>query len=294
VRAVEILNLDTGSRHIIEGRYFLDATELGDLLPLTTTEYVTGAESQAHTGEPSAPAQAQPANQQSFTMPFAMDYLEDEDHTIEKPAEYSFWRDYVPQLRPPWPGKLLSWKMSTPRTLEPRELAFDPTLRQVRSGTFNLWRYRRIADRTNFTPGAYASDITIVNWPQNDYWLGRIIDVQAEEFSRQVERARQLSLSLLYWLQTEAGWKGLRLRRDVAGTEDGLACTLTSANHAAFRPSSPFGNSTSAPACVPVARPGPSPIRAVREATLSTCTLLPAATITSTCPPFRSRYRSGR
>ncbi|MCK6500836.1 MAG: FAD-dependent oxidoreductase, partial [Nitrospira sp.] len=40
----------------------------------------------------------------------------------------------------------------------------------------------------------------------------------------------QLSLSLLYWLQTEAprpdggqGWPGLRLRPDVLGTEDGLA-----------------------------------------------------------------------
>ncbi len=42
--------------------------------------------------------------------------------------------------------------------------------------------------------------------------------------------AKQLSLSLLYWLQTEAprpdgrqGWKGLRLRKDMVGTEDGLA-----------------------------------------------------------------------
>ena len=43
-------------------------------------------------------------------------------------------------------------------------------------------------------------------------------------------RARQLSLSLLYWMQTEAprrtggrGWRGLRLRPDVMGTSDGLA-----------------------------------------------------------------------
>jgi len=27
----------------------------------------------------------------------------------------------------------------------------------------------------------------------------------------------------LYWMQTEQGWKGLRLRPDIAGTEDGLA-----------------------------------------------------------------------
>jgi FAD dependent oxidoreductase len=69
-----------------------------------------------------------------------------------------------------------------------------------------------------------------VNWPQNDYMLGNLCEVSAEEAARNVARAKQLSLSLLYWLQTEAplpnggaGWKGMRLRPDVVGTEDGLA-----------------------------------------------------------------------
>jgi hypothetical protein len=51
-----------------------------------------------------------------------------------------------------------------------------------------------------------------------------------QEAARNLARAKQLSLSLLYWLQTEAplpdggtGWKGMRLRPDVVGTEDGLA-----------------------------------------------------------------------
>src|SRR2546423_1374172 len=61
--------------------YFLDATELGDLLPLTKTEYVTGAESGKETGEPHAAEAAQPANQQAFTFCFAVDYLAGEDHT---------------------------------------------------------------------------------------------------------------------------------------------------------------------------------------------------------------------
>ncbi|MCZ2148589.1 MAG: FAD-dependent oxidoreductase, partial [Bryobacterales bacterium] len=202
-----------------------DATELGDLLPLTGAEYVTGFESQASTGEPSAPAESQPANEQAFTMSFAVDYLPGEDHTIEKPAEYSFWRDYVPKLRPPWPGKLLSWRTTNPRTLEPRELVFDPTKSDPTPppGPMNLWIYRRIAARSNFTPGAYPSDISLINWPQNDYLLGRLIDVSEEEFTRHVNRARQLSLSLLYWMQTEGGWRGLRLREDIAGAEDGLA-----------------------------------------------------------------------
>ena len=56
--------------------------------------------------------------------------------------------------------------------------------------------------------------MTLVNWPQNDYWLGGPSDLK---------RAKQLSLSLLYWMQTDGGWKGLRLRPDIMGTEDGLA-----------------------------------------------------------------------
>src|SRR5208337_2407105 len=60
--------------------------------------------------------------------------------------------------------------------------------------------------------------------------FGRICEVSEAEAKSNLERAKQLSLSLLYWLQTEAprpdggtGWKGLRLRPEVVGTADGLA-----------------------------------------------------------------------
>ncbi|MBI3682152.1 MAG: FAD-dependent oxidoreductase [Acidobacteria bacterium] len=230
VRSVTLKSLDSGATRTIDAAYFLDATELGDLLPLTRTEYVTGFESRKITGEPSAPLEAQPANEQAFTVCFAIDYQPEADHTIDRPEEYAFWRDYVPPLNPPWPGKLLSWRMSNPRTLEPRELGFDPRESSARPGPLNLWLYRRIAAQSNFTGGSYWGDISLVNWPQNDYWLGRLIDGSDEEFARQVRRAKQLSLSLLYWMQTEAprpdggyGWRGLRLREDVAGAPDGLA-----------------------------------------------------------------------
>lgn len=224
VEAVQVRSLESGHDVILRAPYFVDATELGDLLPLTKTEYVTGAESQKETGEMHAKAEAQPLNMQSFTCCFAMDYLLGEDHTIEKPREYEFWRDYVPQITPPWTGKLLSLVPTDPQTLKARNIGFDPV-----KGT-GLFHYRRIIDRKNFAEGTYPGDITLVNWPQNDYMLGNLCEVTAEEAAQHVERAKQLSLSLLYWLQTEApradggtGWKGLRLRPDIVGTEDGLA-----------------------------------------------------------------------
>lgn len=224
VEAISVRSDESGNELILRAPWFVDATEMGDLLPMTRTEYVTGAESQRETGEPHASVEAKPANMQSFTACFAMDYLDGENHVIDRPRDYDFWRDHVPPLNPPWSGKLLSLVYSQPKTLKPFNMGFDPA-----KGT-GLFRYRRIIDRTNFAPGTYAGDITIVNWPQNDYMLGNIIDVPAEEAAQHIERAKQLSLSLLYWLQTEcprpdggAGWKGLRLRHDIVGTEDGLA-----------------------------------------------------------------------
>ena len=211
IKSATVLS-DAGVARTITAPYFLDATEQGDLLPLARVDYVVGAESRTETAEPHAAEIASSTNIQSFTVCFAMDHLPGEDHTIDKPDEYEFWRDYVPQLTPAWPGKLLSWWPPNPQTLAPRVFPFE-----------TAWVYRRIARRENFVPGAFQSDITLVNWPQNDYWLGPLIDIPKTEAAKNLDRARNLSLSLLYWLQTDQGYRGLRLRPDVMGTDDGLA-----------------------------------------------------------------------
>jgi len=149
---------------------------------------------------------------------------------MERPRDYDQWRAYVPSLVPPWPGPLLSWTTCEPETLQARVTHLAPNPGPSALGDSNLWVYRRIADRTNFLPDAYRSDITLVNWPQNDYWGGDLVTASPEQRKELLRRAKQLSLSLLYWMQTEApragggyGWKGLRLRSDIVGTEDGLA-----------------------------------------------------------------------
>lgn len=223
VRAVTVRRLADGERLVLTAPYFLDATDCGDLLPLTGTEYTTGAESVEETGEPHAmQGAADPMDMQAITHCFAVDYIEGEDHTIARPKDYDFWRQYQADF---WPEKQLSWYSPKPRTLEKVEYALFP-----RDGLFSLWNYRRVIDKNLFEPGTFQSDITIVNWPQNDYWLGPVIDVSPEERQKHLEQAKQLSLSLLYWMQTEAprpddkqGYPGLRLRGDVMGTEDGLA-----------------------------------------------------------------------
>lgn len=232
VRAVTVRDLLTGVDRTITAKYFLDATELGDLLPMTQTEFVTGAEAQSETGEMHAAPKAESANSQSFTFCFAMDYLEGEDHTIEEPADYKFWRDYIPKLTPPWSGPLLDWTAREPKNLGKRIANFSPNPPSGHSAPgFDIWLYRRIADRNNFLAGTYRSDITLANWPQNDYWLGDLVTAKTPaEREKLLHGAKQLSLSLMYWMQTDApradgghGWKGLRLRKDIVDTDDGLA-----------------------------------------------------------------------
>jgi hypothetical protein len=229
VRSVSFKNLESDDELILSAPYFVDATELGDILPLTHTEYVTGTESQIETRELHAPEKANPKNNQAFTMCFAMDYQSGINNLIDQPEDYNFWRNYIPEMKPPWAGKLLELNYSNPRTLKPKELGFHPEGKKT-GDLLNLWNYRRIINKNNFTTGTYDGDITIVNWPQNDYFEGNLIDVTEQEFKKHLNASRQLSLSLFYWLQTEApkpdggtGWPGLRLRGDIMGTEDGMA-----------------------------------------------------------------------
>lgn len=223
IYSVTIENTKSKEKYVLSAPYFLDATDCGDLLPLVKAEYVTGSESVNETGELHAFSnEADPLDMQAVTWCFAVDYIEGEDYTIEKPKQYDFWRNYKADF---WPDKNLSWKILVPHTLKPRESSLFPY-----KDNLSLWEYRRIIDKNNFIKDSFESDISLINWPQNDYWLGPIFEVSSEDIERHMEGAKQLSLSLLYWLQTEAprpdgkiGYPGLRLRKDITGTDDGLA-----------------------------------------------------------------------
>lgn len=225
VRAVTGRTAD-GRKQTLTGKYFLDATELGDLLPMTKTEFVTGSESSKETGEPSAGPKARPDNIQSFTWVFALDHVPGETHTITKPNEYEFWRSYKPAYAA---NKQLSWVYpSGDKDGKPR-LGFDPTQEKAEYGA-NLWTYRRALDTRIFEKGHKLTDVSLINWGQNDHHRGPLIGVSDEEAAKNSAAAKAQSLSLLYWLQTEAprtdgktGWPGLRPRPDVTGTPDGVA-----------------------------------------------------------------------
>lgn len=226
IQSITFLDQETGHEKVVTARYFLDATELGDVLPLANVEHVTGAEAQSDTGELHA-THADPLNQQAITWCFAMELRENESHVIPKPANYEKWKSYVPPISPAWSGPLLRWEDCHPHKwngdrLETRNRKLFP----------EWWNYRQIVSAKRFDPQAQINSVTLVNWPQNDYANRPLVGpgVTKEDQTLALKESREQSLSWLYWMQTEAprpdggtGYPGLRLRGDVLGTSDGLA-----------------------------------------------------------------------
>ena len=202
----------------------LDATELGDLLPLVGAEYGVGAETIAETGEPHAqPSEPKPHCVQSFTYVFGLERRpQGERHVIERPARYEFFRAPQPySLTIEVHGGEIYGEESGWLSYKVFE-----TMPGTKGG---LWTYRRLIDSAQFGP-SFPADLSMFNWPGNDYREASIIDRPAAEVAAALQDAKRASLGFLHWLQTEAPAEGdrlgapeLRLRPDIMGTADGLA-----------------------------------------------------------------------
>jgi hypothetical protein len=201
----------------LTARFFLDATDLGDLLPLTGAPWVTGAEARSDTGEADAPEEARPGEVQGFTFCFAVEYRPGEDHTIPKPEGYERLRDSQPFTL------TLTAADGAPRPF--RVFETGPT------GLPPFWTYRRLLSGRLLDPSGTLRDVAMINWNANDYHHADLIGATPEERTRILDEARRLSLSFLYWLQTGVprddgsgyGYPGLRLLPNVMGTKNGLS-----------------------------------------------------------------------
>jgi hypothetical protein len=224
IETVVAMNLDDGRLVRFHPELVIDATELGDLLPLGGVEHVLGAETVADTGEPQAqPHEAKPHCVQSCTYTFACERRDEgENHTIARPERYEHYRAAQPySLRIEVHGGEIYGESSG---------WLDYRLYDTMPGTKGgLWTYRRLLDRSVFG-GHVAHDLTMFNWPGNDYRDQSLLQGSAAETARALQDAKRVSLGFLHWLQTEAPATGtrrgapeIRLRPDVMGTADGLS-----------------------------------------------------------------------
>jgi hypothetical protein len=215
IRSVLSVDLDTGKFVEIRSKFVLDATELGDLLPLTAVAYSSGAESRSETGEAHAPPHANPDNVQDFTYPFIVEFCPGQNHQIDKPARYD---EFAKEGKFSLNGyRMFANAQVMNKSGESVEL-------------LPFWEYRRLIASSNFKADVFANDVSMINWDSNDLRGENIIDVPPQLVARRLAAGKLLSLGFLYWLQTEAprddggtGYPELKLRADFAGTSDGLS-----------------------------------------------------------------------
>ncbi|HEY2012078.1 MAG TPA: FAD-dependent oxidoreductase, partial [Bryobacteraceae bacterium] len=208
----------------IRPRFVLDATEMGDLLPLAGVPYVVGSEAKADTAEPDAGEAPNHACVQSFTYPFVLEHGEKPAAPAAKPADYdAIVKRQGFSLRVYYPEEF-GWK----GWVAYRMFGEDPPVpNNMSPGPFFGWR--RIAAARNFASGM-PNDLALINWPRQDYAEESPLDQTASALARILQNAKQTSQAFLYWLQhdvaREGGGKGypeLALRPEVMGTADGLS-----------------------------------------------------------------------
>ena len=224
IRSVLTLNLDNGSTLRFHPGVVIEATELGDLLPLAGAEYSVGAESAAQTGEAHAqPCDAKPRCVQSFTYTFAVERRPDgERHGIRQPEKYAHYRATQPYS--------LTIEVRGGEIYGEESGRLEYKLYDRMPGTKGgLWTYRRLLAAELFD-ARVPYDLTMMNWPGNDYRDQSIIDHPAAQVAAALQSAKRVSLGFLYWLQTEApacgarlGAPELKLRPDAMGSTDGLS-----------------------------------------------------------------------
>ncbi len=176
----------------VKAKISIDGSELGDLLSLSGANYFVGKDPKSRTGEELAPEKAVDHIQDLTYVAILKDYGEGADKTIAKPENYD-------------PSKF-------PCPCE--QLCADTTVyvRAVHDCDMML-TYTKL-----------PNDKYMINWPisGNDYYVNAI-EMSYAERQEAYKAAKNETLSFVYYIQTEGGYKHLGLAEDEFPTEDNLA-----------------------------------------------------------------------
>lgn len=198
----------------LRAKIFIDATELGEFLPLAGAEYVTGAESRAETGEPDAPLRADPKAAQSFTYAFVLEHRKAASED-PKPVGYDSYAPRFSFRSNDADGKTLTYGMYA-------QLPKTP-------GSF--WTYRRLIAQEQFKPGTFSSDLSMINWDSNDVCDQGLLSANPAEQAEALQHGKQVSLAFAWWLQHDVprddgkgtGYPDLSIVTAALGSPDGLS-----------------------------------------------------------------------
>ena len=198
---------------VVHANLFVDATDLGDLLPLCPLKWNVGEEAQNDTGEHDAPSVANARHVQPITVPIAVERREGGSLVAptDLPADIIAAQDFR------WEDGDIGG-VFTPRS--------DPKFSET------IFGYRQYIDHRNFASPEYAGDRSTINVGSNDYKSGIIPTGDASADGITFDNARKVSLEYLRWLQTSVerdddtgfGYPDLCVRTDAfPESGDGLA-----------------------------------------------------------------------
>ena len=174
-----------GDRLEVSARITVDATDLGDALPMSGTPYRIGMDARADTGEALAPAEANDIVQDLTFVAILKDYGKGADKTIPRPEGY-----------------------------DPAEFA---AACQTAAG-------QPIPAEAMLNYGRLPNGKYMLNWPVNgnDVYMN-IVEVPYARRDAALRPAREKTLRFIYYIQHELGFSHLGIADDEFGTADGLA-----------------------------------------------------------------------
>ncbi|MDR3261799.1 MAG: FAD-dependent oxidoreductase [Tannerella sp.] len=185
VRGAVFLN-DRGEKLTVKAKITVDATDLGESLKMSGTDYRLGMDSKSETGETGAVEQANNIVQDLTWVAILKDYGEGADKTIPHPAN-----------------------------CHPASFAgcCEETTDKVKIDCQRMMDY-----------GKMPNHKYMINWPTfgNDIYLN-VVELSREERNRELQKAKEQTLSFVYYIQHELGFKHLGLADDEFDTPDLLA-----------------------------------------------------------------------
>jgi hypothetical protein len=207
-----VASLTTSNGDTYTAGIYLDATDLGDLLPLAGIPWKIGAEAQSDTNEPDAPSDAHPEWIQPITVPIALEHRPaGENHVLPKPGNYD--------------------DIARAQNFKVAEGDINGVFTVLPGGSETLFSYRQYIDSKNFAGGNYDCNRTTLNVGSNDYQGATLPTGDAGQDAAVYNAARDVSIAFAYWLQTQcprddgsgSGYPNLMVRKDAFGTADGCA-----------------------------------------------------------------------
>ena len=217
---IEHITLSNGNT--VTAPVFVDATDLGELLPMCGIDWFIGAEATGDTHEPDAERTRSPGHIQPFTIPIAVERTPDgSSFPVTKPQDYQTLTKYQGfAVYDPNRNGMIGGVFTSVHRPNPKERGWE-----------TIFNYRQYIDHRNFADPNYANDRSTINVGCNDYQAAVIPTGDADQDADIVKAARQVSVAYLWWLQNDAphddgngkGYLNLKVRTDTFGTADGTA-----------------------------------------------------------------------